>query len=113
MPMKNSNGGFSLIEVMISLAISAAGTLALLGSVEMSLKAQRNVASLTDFDTFQNQLKMFTGSPNLCAQSLVGPTGPLVIPNISTSPGAPQIDSISLAGEVIKKGTRLSSGSTV
>lgn len=94
--MKNQKG-FTLIEMMISLAIATIGALAMMTMTLNSLKAQVNVNSLSDWQNLQDRIKVLSNNTTLCPQ---------IIGNLNTT-------QINLAGEIVGQGIRMSSGNLV
>lgn len=89
--------GFSLLEAMMTLAVSLVGALAMLNMAASTLSAERNVASLNDYNNLQDRIKLHLSNPQLC---------PITIKKA-------ELESIDLSGESISVGTKLTSGSTV
>lgn len=89
--------GFSFIEALMYLVVSSVAALAMLTMCMTSLKSQVNTANLSDYTNMQDTIRMLISNPVQCPKTFL------------TS----DLNSINLAGQVVKINTILPSGITL
>ena len=70
--MKTNNSGFTLVEVMLALAIAAAGALGLMKMFENSTKAQKTIEIKDDISQIHREVTSLLSIEKNCRASLEG-----------------------------------------